>query len=140
MICQILSLIQQDKNGDFQEIPTLLQATICPEVYMIKALFTPNFHEQLLSMVTSVFDVSFSDAIHLSEIGFVQGWQSILNFFVMPELCNTYFGVVDEPAEGTYIIKKYSSQNSGVHNSMNSDTKYNILLPLSPGGEISFTR
>ena len=91
-------------------------------------------------MLKSIFDVSISNVMHLYEIGFVQGWQSILNFFVIPELCNTYFGVVDEPAEGTYTIRKYSSQDSGVHNSLNSDTKYNILLPLGPGGEISFTR
>ena len=91
-------------------------------------------------MVKSLFDVSFSNVMHLDEIGFVQGWQSILKIFVIPELCNTYFGVVDEPAKGTYIIRKYSSQDSGVHNSLDSDTKYNILLPLGLGGEISFTR
>ena len=141
---QILSVIQQGRNGVIQNIPSLLQESKCPDVYILKSLFTHKFFEELHSMVESVFNMNSMDYILLSEIGFVQEWQSILDFFIIPVLENTYsieFSDMNLHDVCAYIIRKYSNNDTNVYyNTINYDNAYNILLPLSPGGEISFKR
>ena len=139
ILFQIISAIQQVRNDAFQSIPSLLNETNCPDVYIIKSLFTHKFFEELLFMANSVFDVNSMNFIHLSEMGFVEDWQTILNFFIVPELDSNFFG--HQNIEGTFMIRKYSNNDTEeVYDTINSHNLYNIWMPLSPGGEISFKR
>ena len=90
-------------------------------------------------MAKSVFVVNSMNYIGLSEIGFVDDWQNILNFFIIPELDSTFFG--NQNVEGsTFMIRKYFNNDTDVYDTINSHNICNIWMPLSPGGEITFKR
>ena len=128
-----------EKGDLFQEIPPILNKNICPDVFTVTSLFTNRFFEELLSLVKSVMQITSSDYIDLNEIGFVQDWQAILNFFIFPELCSVN-GFVQAETEGTYTIRKISPGEQNVYNAINSENIFNILVPLSSGVDITFKR
>ena len=130
--------IQQERHDTLQSMPILLNGTRCPEVYILKSLFTHNFFEDFLSIVKSIFDINSVDYIHLSDVGFLQDWQAILDFFIIPELESRSSGFVN--FEGTFVIKKIMNNDSYVHDEISHNNAHNILLPLSPGGDIEFIR
>ena len=143
---QILISIQQRSNDLYQEIPSLFYKTNCEDVYVTKSLFTNIFFEELLALVKDVFDNTSTDIIHLSEVGILQDWQLILEFFVIPQFCNIflgtipYFSSVEVGKYGTYTIRKYLPKNGDVYKSTNWNNKFNLLMPLTSGGEITFKR
>ena len=129
-----------EKGDLFQEIPPILNKSVCPDVFTITSLFTNRFFEELLSLVKSEMEITSSDYIDLNEIGFVQDWQAILNFFIFPELCSVN-GFVQAETEGTYTIRKISpGEQNFVYNAINSENIFNILVPLSSGVDITFKR
>ena len=128
-----------EKGDLFQEKSPIMDKSKCPDVFTITSLFTNRFFEELLSLVKSVMEISSSDYIDLNEIGFVQDWQAILNFFIFPELCSVN-GFVKADIEGTYIIRKISPGEQYVYDAINSENIFNILVPLSSGGDINFRR
>ena len=129
-----------EKGDLFQEKSPIMDKSKCPDVLTITSLFTNRFFEELLSLVKSVMEISSSDYIDLNEIGFVQDWQAILNFFIFPELCSINGFVNCRGFEGTYIIRKVSPGEQYVYNAINSENIFNILVPLSPSGDINFKR
>ena len=133
-----MSFIQQKRHDILQSMPILLNGTRCPYVYILKSLFTYNFFEDFLSIVKSIFDVNSVDYIHLSDIGFLQDWQAILDFFIIPELESRFYESIN--FEGTFVIKKIVKNDSYVHDEIKYNNEFNILLPLSPGGDIEFKR
>ena len=128
-----------EKGDLFQGIPPILNKNICPDVFTVTSLFTNRFFEELLSLVKSVMEITSSEYIDLNEIGFVQDWQAILNFFIFPELCSVN-GFVKVETEGTYTIRKIPPGEQNVYNAINSENIFNILVPLSSGGDITFKR
>ena len=140
---QILLPILQRSNDVYQDIPSLFYKTNCEDVYVTKSLFTDIFFEELLALVKHMFDNTSTDFIHLSEVGFMQDWQLILQFFVIPQFCNIFLGGINPygtTVEGTYTIRKYLPKNGDVYKSTNWNNKFNILMPLTSDVEITFKR
>ena len=140
---QILVFIQQSSNDLLQTIPSIFHKTNCKDVYVTKSLFTTTFFEDLLALVKDVFDNMSTDFIHLRKVGFLQDWQSLLEFFIIPQFCNIFLGHINpipNPLLGTYIFRKYLPNNRDIYHSTNWNNKYNILIPLTSGGVITFKR
>ena len=140
---QILVSIQQSSNDLLQTIPSIFHKTNCKDVYVTKSLFTTTFFEDLLALVKDVFDNMSTDFIHLRKVGFLQDWQSLLEFFIIPQFCNIFLGHINpysNSMEGTYTFRKYLPNNGDTYHSTNWNHKYNILMPLTSGGEITFKR
>ena len=140
---QILASIQQSSNDLLQKIPSLFHKTNCEDVYVTNSLFTNTFFEELLALVKDVFHNTSAEFIHLIEVGFLQDWQLLLEFLIVPQFCNIFLGGINPyelAGDGTYTIRKYLPKNGDVHISTNWNNKYNILMPLTSGGEITFKR
>ena len=88
---QILVSIQQSSNDLLQTIPSIFHKTNCKDVYVTKSLFTTTFFEDLLALVKDVIDNMSTDFIHLRKVEFLQDWQSLLEFFIVPQFCNIFF-------------------------------------------------
>ena len=84
-----------------------------------------------------------TDFIHLRKVEFLQDWQSLLEFFIIPQFCNLFLGHINpySPSyEGTYTFRKYLPNDGDIYHSTNWNNKYNILIPLTSGGMITFKR
>ena len=81
-------------------------------------------------------------SINLRDIGFLEEWQSIVNFFILPWLHRYFNGFLIDFPNGDFIIRKYSfsDKNDFKSDIADSDHELNILVPLSSDGEITFER
>ena len=93
----------------------------CPETYT-KDIFTDRFIEEYSNEVSDEKSVGFNNA----------EWLAIVNFYIQPDLCQHYHGLMKQFRTGSALVHHLKPGNMELpYRSIYSDTTLNIIIPLS---------